>query len=171
MIESYRQMGIVVPEPLPHVAVPFVHGRYLWRMRSVHLSDEVLCAFLKRPCTPSFTQEKRLASKREDFEKMKELSAHMDNVVKRLMAFFPLDNVESEKDSDAALPPPVAPDLPPLTVPPPTNARDSSASARVLTMDRAVSARRLMTDRAVSVASGLHFDDIVSGETSPHESR
>lgn len=98
---------------------------------------------------------------------MKELSAHMDNVVKRLLTFFPLDDTDTKRDGGetAPVPPPVEPDLPPLALPPPNNARDSSASARVLTMDRAVSARRLLTDRAVSVASGLHFEDDISGAT------
>lgn len=109
-------------------------------------------------------QERRLARKREDFEKMKELSAHMDNVVQRLATYFPLDDTGGEPKNDVVSPS-VAPELPPLPLPPPDNARDRYVSARVLTMDRAVSARRLMTDRATSVASGLHFDDELSGAT------
>ncbi|CAM9642552.1 unnamed protein product, partial [Ectocarpus fasciculatus] len=109
-------------------------------------------------------KEKRLARKREDFEKMKELSAHMDNVVQRLATYFPLEDTEGEPKTDV-VPPAVEPELPPLPLPPPENTRDRIVSARVLTMDRAVSARRLMTDRATSVASGLHFDDELSGST------
>ncbi|CAM9093776.1 unnamed protein product [Scytosiphon promiscuus] len=115
-------------------------------------------------------KDKRMAGKREDFEKMKQLSAHMDNVVKRLQIFFPIDDTGSERAGDVAVPGPVAPDLPPLALPPPTIARESSTSTRVITMDRAVSARRLMTDRAVSVASGMHFDDVLSGSTASNSS-
>ncbi|CAB1117717.1 unnamed protein product [Ectocarpus sp. CCAP 1310/34] len=109
-------------------------------------------------------KERRLARKREDFEKMKELSAHMDNVVQRLATYFPPDDTEGEPNTDV-VPPSAAPELPPLPLPPPDNARGRYVSARVLTMDRAVSARRMMTDRAISVASGLHFDDELSAST------
>ncbi|CAM9564712.1 unnamed protein product, partial [Ectocarpus sp. 6 AP-2014] len=112
-------------------------------------------------------KERRLARKREDFEKMKELSTHMDNVVQRLATYFPLDDTEGEPKTDV-VPPSAAPELPPLPLPSLDNARDRYVSARVLTMDRAVSARRLMTDRATSVASGLHFDDELSGSTASY---
>lgn len=88
----------------------------------------------------------------------------MDNVVQRLATYFPLEDAEGEPKTDV-VPPSVAPELPPLPLPPPDNAKDRYVSARVLTMDRAVSARRLMTDRATSVASGLLFDDDLSGAT------
>lgn len=96
---------------------------------------------------------------------MKEISAHMDNIVQRLSAFFPPDDArENQPDTDASpCPPPAAPALPELPLPPPEQARDRVVSARVMTVDRAVSARRLTTDRAVSVASGLHFEDELSG--------
>ncbi|CAN0376526.1 unnamed protein product, partial [Ectocarpus sp. 12 AP-2014] len=68
-------------------------------------------------------KERRLARKREDFEKMKELSAHMDNVVQRLATYFPLDDTEGEPKTDV-VPPSAAPELPPLPLPPPDNARD-----------------------------------------------
>lgn len=113
---------------------------------------------MESPTTQSF-QETKLANKREDFEKMRELSAHMDNIVQRLANFFPLD--ESDKATAA---PPVVPELPPVPQAIPSkDVRDRSVSARALTVDRAVSARRLTTDRAVSAASGFHFDEEVSG--------
>lgn len=120
--------------------------------------------FFIRPSTLSELLEKRLARKREDFEKMKEISAHMDNIVQRLAAFFPQEDKESDKDTNAPNPP-VVPELPVLPRPPQDKAVDRSVSARVMTMDRAVSARQLTTDRAVSVASGIHFDDNLSGAT------
>lgn len=90
---------------------------------------------------------------------MRELSAHMDNIVQRLSKFFPQVEIDD--------PPRAVPELPSLPVPqnePRKEARDRGVSARTMTMDRAVSARRLTTDRAVSVASGLHFGDGLSGE-------
>lgn len=108
------------------------------------------------PPTPPKTQEKRLARKREDFEKMKEISAHMDNIVHRLAAFFPREDANAHG-------PTAATELPALPIPPPDKAVHRSVSARVMTMDRAVSARQLTTDRAISVASGMHFDDELSG--------
>eukprot|EP00903_Cladosiphon_okamuranus_P009043 g8645.t1 len=103
------------------------------------------------------TEEKRQARKREDFDKMKEISAHMDNIVQRLSAFFPRDGKESD--------PPVAPELPVLPLSPPDTAVDRSGPARIAMMDRAVSARKITTDRAVSAASGMHFEDDLSAST------
>lgn len=98
---------------------------------------------------------------------MKEISAHMDNIVQRLSAFFPRDDKESDRDANTnrSPDPPVAPELPALPLPPPHKSEDRSVPARITTMDRAVSARKLTTDRAVSVASGMHFDDNLSGAT------
>lgn len=88
----------------------------------------------------------------------------MDNVVQRLVAFFPRDDKASDQNPNSPDPPPTAPELlPALPLPPPDKAVDRSVSARVMTIDRAVSARRLTIDRAVSVASGMHFDDELSG--------
>lgn len=98
---------------------------------------------------------------------MKEISLHMDNIVQRLSTFFPRDDKESGKGNKSP-DPPVPPELPALPLSPPDKVVDRSVSARVMTMDRAVSARRLTTDRAVSVASGLHFDDDLSGATVHH---
>lgn len=117
------------------------------------------------PCIPSTLahpfsefQLQQQARKRQDFEKMREISAHMDNIVQRLAAFFPRDDEDSSAPDPPAVPELIAPPRPP-----PDRALDRSVSARVLTMDRAVSARKLTTDRAVSVASGMHFDDDLSG--------
>lgn len=96
---------------------------------------------------------------------MKEISAHMDNIVKRLVNFFPLD-VRDKNAAAAPTPPIPVPALSPLPKPQQLKevSRDIAVSARAMTMDRAVSARRLTTDRAVSVASGSHLYEDLSGE-------
>lgn len=114
-------------------------------------------AFPRPPAPVCFQQDKQAANKREDFEKMKEISAHMDNIVQRFESLFPFH--ESREEATAL------PKLPSLPQPEPLkDSRDRSVSARPVTVDRAVSAWRLTTDRAVSVASGLHFDDELSGK-------
>lgn len=104
-------------------------------------------------------QEKSLENKREDFEKMKELSVHMDNIVQRLSSYFPVADSDEEQEEQHTSPP--VPQLPPLLPPdqPPRESRDTAVWARARTVDRAVSARRLTTDTAVSVASGRYFDE------------
>lgn len=82
----------------------------------------------------------------------------MNNIVQRLATFFPLD-----KDEDHLPSSPRVPKFPPLPSPEPAK-DNTTVFARATTVDRAVSARRLTTDRAVSVASGLHFDDDLSGK-------
>lgn len=104
-------------------------------------------------------QEKSLESKREDFEKLKELSVHMDNIVQRLSTFFPVaDDEEGQEEQHSS---PSVPQLPPVVPPeqPLRESRDTAVWARARTMDRAVSARQLTTDTAVSVASGRYFDE------------
>lgn len=144
-----------------------------WRSNATTSARDLLLPVPSLFCNQPFLselQERRLARKREDFEKMKEISLHMDNIVQRLSTFFPRDDKETGKDCRPPHPP-VPPEVPALPLPPPDKAVDRSASARVMTMDRAVSARRLTTDRAVSVASGLHFDDDLSGATTRNRRR
>lgn len=150
---------------LPHASIPemFPVGICTITSSTVDILYSSLCPLLMLRRTVSCQEEKRQASKQEDFEKMKELSAHMDNIVQRLSNFFPLD--EDDERVSTPLPQPV-PELPPLPKPEQlTEVRNTSVSARVMTMDRAVSARRLTTDRAVSVASGLHFEDEISSHS------
>ena len=108
-------------------------------------------------------QGKKAAKKREDFEKMKEISAHMDNIIQRFENLFRCH--ESGEETTAL------PKLPPLPQPEPVkDSRHRSVSARPMTVDQAVSAWRLTTERAVSVASGLHFDDELSGKWRANQS-
>lgn len=87
---------------------------------------------------------------------MKQLSAHMDNVVQRLAHYFPFDDLNSKNSSSDRTTAAQLPELPVLPQPDPIReTSDQSVSARTMTMDRAVLAKRLTTDRAVSAASSL----------------
>lgn len=97
-------------------------------------------------------QDERRARKLEDFEKLKEVSAHMDHVVKLLNLFFPREEGHEAWTS--------SPRRGRLQISPRPALGAPATTARV---DRAVSARRLTTDRAVSVASGAHLSDQISG--------
>lgn len=116
------------------------------------------CHAIPCPRAPAHPQQgKKAADRREDFEKMKEISAHMDNIIQR---FEKVLSFRESREETTALP-----KQPPLPQPEPVkDSRDRSVSARPMTVDRAVSAWRLTTDRAVSVASSLHFDDELSGK-------
>lgn len=89
-----------------------------------------------------------MAKKREDFDKIQEVAAHMDNVFRRLSSFFP----HTEDYNHKTCQPRAVPVLP-------------SLPHRNKAMERGVSARRLAVNRDVSVASDSNFNGGFSGRS------
>lgn len=91
-----------------------------------------------------------MTKKRQDFDKIQEVAAHMDNVFRRLSSFFPHTEDYNHKTSQP-IAVPVLPSLPP----------------RNKAIERGVSARKLTGDHDVSVAGDSYFNGGLSGRSCP----